>query len=128
MTAMLARTTEIEQATAKGDVRALFKLAAKRSVAKHKPKLQLRWPAAELWSPAQQTDCLRVSYADLYAESGAPAHHLLTTITLSTTPALRCFLSLDCIMCLMACLNFRLAKLHLLILPRAVVGSRVRGL
>ncbi|CAE7801809.1 unnamed protein product [Symbiodinium sp. CCMP2592] len=64
---MQALTQSMQEATDKGDVRALFRLAASLSPQKRRPRLQLRGPQGELWTPQQQLDCLRQHYEALYA-------------------------------------------------------------
>ncbi|CAE7641710.1 unnamed protein product [Symbiodinium sp. CCMP2592] len=64
---MQALTQSMQEATDKGDVRALFRLAASLAPQKRRPRLQLRGPQGELWTPQQQLDCLRQHYEALYA-------------------------------------------------------------
>ncbi|CAE7703853.1 unnamed protein product [Symbiodinium sp. CCMP2592] len=75
---MQALTQSMQEATDKGDVRALFRLAASLSPQKRRPRLQLRGPQGELWTPQQQLDCLRQHYEALYASPD-------TDTTISTT-------------------------------------------
>ena len=72
-------TTDMQQAAAKGDVRALFRLAAHLSTKSKKPRLPLRGPQGEIWTPQQALTCLREFYTTLYASP--------TNTALDTTPS-----------------------------------------
>ena len=70
-----AKVLEMEQASAAGDIRTLFRLTGTLMPKQPKRRLQLRGPQGEVWTTRQQLACLRSFYQDLYAPSDEPTLH-----------------------------------------------------
>ena len=82
-----AKTLEMEQASAAGDIRTLFRLTGALMPKQPKRRLQLRGPQGEVWMTKQQLHCLRSFYEDLYAPSDEPKLQSTSVPLLSMTPA-----------------------------------------